>query len=129
MNASERSLQELEEIVRRRLCAVCTDRTDDGECGREHPESCALFRLFPQVARAILATSSDDIRDYVDAIRRDVCSICMEQAADGNCEVRDEVQCALDAYLIPVVEAIEEATGKTFDGVGNRTPFAVLPVR
>ena len=30
---------------------VCTERTADGECGLEKPSGCALFRLFPEVAR------------------------------------------------------------------------------
>jgi hypothetical protein len=73
-----------------------------------------LFRLFPQVARAIQSTHSDDIRDYIAAIRAEVCSVCRDQEADGTCERREQVCCALDAYLIPIVEAIEEATGRKF---------------
>ena len=111
----DRSLGEVEAIVRNRICGVCTERTMDGECGLEEPASCALFRLFPQVAQAIRMVKSDDINQYIEAIRRNVCSVCAEQAADGSCETRRQVQCALDAYLVLVVEAIEEATGKTID--------------
>ena len=49
----DRSLVELESIVRNRICKVCTERTVDGQCGLEEPSNCALFRLFPQVAQAI----------------------------------------------------------------------------
>jgi len=111
----ERSLIELEAIVRNRICAICTERTVEGQCGLEEPSSCALFRLFPEVATAILSVESDDIRVYIDAIRQKVCSVCTEAAADGSCETRQEVRCALDAYLLPIVEAIEEATKKRFD--------------
>ena len=38
----ERSLAELEAIVRNRICKVCTERTVDGQCGLEEPSSCAL---------------------------------------------------------------------------------------
>jgi hypothetical protein len=110
-----RTLEELEAIVRERICRVCTDRTVDGACGLEDPSKCALFRLFPQVARAVQSTSSDDIRDYIRAIREQVCSFCEEQAADGECETRKQVQCALDAYLLPIIDAIDKSTGKTFD--------------
>ena len=109
------SLFELEAMVRDRICRVCSDRTVDGQCGLEEPSSCALFRLFPHVATAIQSTRSDDIRDYIQAIREKVCSICSEQAADGRCDVRREVRCALDAYLVLIVDAIEEATGRNFD--------------
>ena len=111
----DRSFDELEAIVRNRICSVCTERTTEGQCGLESPSSCALFRLFPQVAQAIQSVASDDIRQYIDAIRRNVCTVCEEQARDGSCEVRQQVQCSLDAYLLLVVDAIEEATGKTFD--------------
>jgi hypothetical protein len=119
----DRSLIELEAIVRNRICKVCTERTGDGECGLETPSSCALFRLFPQVAQAIQSVNSDDIRPYIEAIRAGVCSVCQDQAADGSCETRHQVRCALDAYLLLVVDAIEEATGKTFDKTGIH-PFS-----
>jgi hypothetical protein len=86
----------------------------DGTCGLEDQGQCALFRLFPQVAEAIQTTHSDNIEDYIGAIRRKVCSVCTAQESDESCDVRQEVQCALDAYLVLVVEAIEEATGKDF---------------
>lgn len=110
-----RSLVELEAIVRDRICRVCTSRTIHGDCGLENPSSCALFQLFPQVAKAIQSVESDDIQQYVDAIRQQVCTVCADQDAAGSCETRQQVQCALDAYLLLVVDAIEEATGKTFD--------------
>jgi hypothetical protein len=110
----DRSLAELETVVRDRICAVCSDRKVDGSCGLESPPDCALFRLFPQVAQAIQSTNSDNIQDYINAIRRDVCTVCAAQLSDGSCDLRQQVQCALDAYLLLIVEAIEDATGKTF---------------
>ena len=110
-----RPIGEVEAIVRNRICGVCTERTADGQCGLAAPVNCALFRLFPEVARAIQSVESNDIQPYIEAIRRNVCSVCADQAADGSCETRQQVQCALDAYLVLIVDAIEEATGKTFD--------------
>ena len=114
-----RSLVELESIVRNKICNVCTRRTVDGACGLENPSSCALFRLFPQVAQAIASVDSNYIQDYIEAIRLQVCPLCPDQESDGGCETRQQVQCALDAYLLLVVDAIEEATGKTFDRAGD----------
>ena len=110
----ERSLEELETILRATVCRVCTDRNTDGSCGLEDRESCALLRLFPQVVRAIQTTQSDDIRDYVQAIRKQVCSICRMQDAEGLWKTIEGVEWALDAYLLLVVGAIEEATGRKF---------------
>jgi|ERR1017187_4225343 hypothetical protein len=120
----DRSLEEIEAIVRNRICRVCTERTAEGQCGLENPSQCALFRLFPQVAQAIQSVMSDDIRQYIEAIRRDVCSVCAEQARDGSCEVRQQVQCSLDAYLALVVDAIEDATGRIFNRTGFDTTLA-----
>jgi len=117
----ERSLEELERTIRETVCRVCTDRTNEGSCGLEDPGSCALFRLFPQVAKAVQTTHSDDIRDYIKAIREQVCSICQMQDAEGHCETRERVECALDAYLLLIVDAIEEATGRKF-----RHPIAFI---
>src|SRR5215472_17150254 len=111
----DRSLAELEAIVRNRICKVCTERAVDGQCVLEEPSSCALFHLFPQVAQAIQSVRSDDISDYIDAIRGEVCSVCEQQNAQGSCEARQQVRCSLDAYLLLVVDAIEEATGKKFN--------------
>ena len=125
----ERSLEQLEASVKDRICRVCSDRTTEGDCGREDPSTCALFRLFPEVAYAIQSTHSEDIRDYVRAIRERVCSVCHEQAFDGSCETREQVQCSLDAYLLLVVDAIEEATGKSFDRTGLPPGEFAQPVR
>ena len=125
-----RTLEELEAVIRERICNVCTERTVNGDCGLENPSSCALFRLFPQVARAVQTTHSDDIRDYIRAIREQVCSICSEQTPEGECESRRQVNCSLDAYLLPIVDAIEESTGRDFDRtvLGGLTQFGTQPV-
>jgi len=109
-----RTLVELEEIVRRRVCGVCSERTEQGNCGLEQPSECALFRLFPLVAQAVQSVSSNEIEPYLAAIRANVCTICFDQDRSGVCEKRDRVRCSLDAYLPLVVDAIEEATGKVF---------------
>jgi hypothetical protein len=64
----DRSLANLEQILRRRICHVCSDRRDDGSCGLEKPADCAIFRYLPEVAGAIQATESDDVPDYLRAI-------------------------------------------------------------
>jgi hypothetical protein len=125
----ELSQTELEDLVRNRICAVCSDRKTDGTCGLEEPGQCALFRLFPQVAEAIQTTHSDNLEDYINAIRRNVCTVCEAHESDESCGVRQQVQCALDAYLLLVVETIEEATGKNFGrplpGRANDRPISV----
>lgn len=128
----KQDLAEIESIIRNRICSICSDRTTDADCGLAEPSHCALLRLLPEVARAIQSVHSDDIQPFIDAIRHNVCSICADQDADGDCENRQQVRCALDAYLVPVVEAIEEATGKSFEKkdlvlTGGSAPISVGP--
>ncbi len=106
------SIEELEAVVRTRLCGICDKRTIEGICGVEEPQRCSLFGLFPLVAQAILATESEAIGPYLDAIHENVCSVCIDQRLDGTCPQREEATCALDAYLPQVVEAIERAIGR-----------------
>ena len=111
----ERSLAELEVDCPKPDLSACARNGPSRGMRSGAPSSCALFRLFPQVAQAIQSVNSDDIQPYIEAIRRNVCSVCTDQEPDGSCETRQQVHCALDAYLLLVVDAIEEATGKTFD--------------
>jgi hypothetical protein len=104
-------VDELEAIVRRRICAICEFRKVEEACSHEEPGRCSLFELFPLVAQAIAATDSDNIEDYRNAIRENVCSVCIDQTLDGSCERREKA-CALDGYLEQIVEAVEEATGR-----------------
>ncbi len=106
------TLEQLEAAVRSRICSVCTKRTVEGLCGDREPERCSLFTLFPLVAQAILATDSDDLQPYIDAIHEHVCSVCVDQRLDGTCPQRDRAQCALDSCMPQVVEAMEEALGR-----------------
>ncbi len=106
------NVEELEAIVRNRLCSVCAERTVDQTCGLEESEHCSLFELFPLVAQAILATESEAIEPYVEAIHENVCAVCVDQRLDGTCPRRDEVRCALDMHLPEVIAAIEEAIGR-----------------
>jgi len=106
-------MDELEAILRARICALCSERTFEGACGREQDKHCSLFELLPLVAQAIRATGGNDIGAYAAAIRENVCPVCIEQRLDGSCPQRETMSCALDAYLGAIVEAIEEATGRS----------------
>ncbi len=105
-------MEDLQATVRARICALCSTRTAEGACGAEQPESCSLQTLFPLIAEAVMATQSDNLQSYVDAIHENVCSVCIDQRLDGSCPQREEKCCALDAYMPQIVEAIEEAIGR-----------------
>ena len=107
----EKSLARLEEVLRRRICGVCIDRNVDGTCALSERRECALFDRFPKIVQSISRVQSDQIDDYITAIREDVCIDCPNQDPEGLCRVREEVRCVLDRYLLLIVSAIEEVRG------------------
>jgi hypothetical protein len=105
----------LETTIRNRICGSCEDGIPEAVCGRTNPDTCSLYSLIPEVARAVLVTDSHDILDYVRAIREHVCNLCGQLQINGNCDPRELPHCALDAHMMSVVGAIEEVTGRSFD--------------
>ena len=101
----------LEEALRRRVCSVCVDRNPDGTCDLDARHECVLFSRLPEIARAISSVHSDNVDDYVMAIRTNICSSCSHQDANGFCLEREQVRCALDRYLSPIIDTIEEING------------------
>ncbi len=70
---------------------------------------CFLFANFPAIVQAIVRTRSDKIDDYVASIRENICTTCSNQDNEGVCQVREQVRCVPDRYLLLIVETIEEA--------------------
>ena len=103
--------KKLEDAIRQRICSVCVDRNTGGNCALDASSECALFDSFPRIVQAVSGVQSELIDDYVAAIRSTVCSECVNQDRNGICNVREEVRCALDRYLLLIVEAIEEVQG------------------
>jgi hypothetical protein len=111
-----KSLARLEEALRRRVCSVCIDRNVDGTCNLNARHECALFERFPEIASALLRVQSDTIDDYIAVIREVVCDNCPNQEESGFCRVREEVRCALDRYLLLIVNVVEEGRAPILKG-------------
>lgn len=104
MSHDERYLQE----IRDKVCRKCIDRTASGLCVTSTYDSCAINRYLPELIDIVLTTPGDDLDAYVAVLRERVCSTCGHQSADGHCDMRDDVECALDRYFPLIVEAIQE---------------------
>lgn len=109
----------MESVVRNIVCELCVERTATTACGLEAGPGCALFEFFPLVTQAIASVKSGDVNDYVAAIRREVCRVCPGEAPDGVCEARRQARCALDAYLLLVVDAVGEAQASLMNRSGG----------
>lgn len=54
-----------------------------------------------------MAQASDDrYQAYMDAIRRRVCTVCLDQRDDGTCQLAGGRLCAIEAQLPRVVQAV-----------------------
>jgi hypothetical protein len=97
------------EAIRRRVCAVCLDGTDDAGCGLVGPTRCALEELLPRLVDAIrdVRVRRDDA--FAAAVEARVCGHCAHRDAFGLCRLRRDGRCAVAVYLPLVVEAVDEA--------------------
>src|SRR5262245_55056943 len=99
--------QEYMDAIRERVCGVCLDSRDDKSCGLTG-RTCAVESHPPGLVQALSSVASARMEDYAAAIRSQVCSACQHQDAEGRCELRDGSDCALDAYLSLVLDAVED---------------------
>ncbi len=104
MHHDERYLQ----AIRERVCVKCIDRTTSGLCVASTFDACAINRYLPEIVDIVLAAPEGGNEEYVARLREKVCSVCQHQSPDGRCDMRDDVECALDRYFPLVIEAIQE---------------------
>jgi len=94
--------------IAERICRFCNDRDAHGKCARPADDPCALHSHLDLVVESILGVGEHpDVAPYLAALRAKTCPHCRQDAA-GDCALRDLGQCAPDAYLLPVIEVIED---------------------
>lgn len=112
--------QAYSDAIRARVCAVCLDSRDDKSCtlsGRV----CAIEAHLPRLVVALSSITSSRIDEYEAAIRADVCSQCAHQDAQGACALREGANCALEAYLPLVLDAVEDVNARFLAQLGPST--------
>lgn len=103
------ALAEMETLKRRLsqvVCPACTESKPDGSCGLEEPDQCPMWVQLPRLVKVVKAVQSPRMDPYLRKVREDVCANC-RALQDGRCDARDEGRCALDAYLLVIVQTIE----------------------
>jgi len=114
MKYDEKYLQE----IRQRVCSKCIDRTASGLCTASTFEACAINRYLPEIIDIVLSGPPAEYDEYVSRLRSKVCSACGRQSPDGRCDLRDDVECALDRYFPVIIEAIRDAAAAGNKGAG-----------
>jgi len=105
------------DAVRRRVCAICLDGTDDGRCGLAGPPACAIDEHLPRLVDAILDVHR--LRDdaYAAAVEARVCGHCSHRDGLGLCRLRRDGRCTISVYLPLIVEAVHEVERR--DEIGS----------
>jgi hypothetical protein len=57
---------------------------------------------------------SDKYQAYWDALRRHVCTVCLDAGSDGNCGLTGRV-CGLEAHFPRIIDAIENIDSSRMD--------------
>jgi hypothetical protein len=96
------------DAIRRRVCAICLDGTDDGACGLSGPLLCGIAENIARLVDAILEARGRRDGAYAAAVEAKVCSPCPHRDELGLCRLRRDGHCAVNVYLPLVIEAIEE---------------------
>lgn len=94
------------ESVRMTVCRKCIDGDNNGNCRLPGNEQCMLQAHFPSILEMLSEVKGHSMEPYVDALRSSVCSQCASRSADGTCQKREKLECALDRYYPLVIEKV-----------------------
>lgn len=111
---------EIDRRLRERLCPRCARYTSTHGCSLPPSRRCAIFANLAEIIDVVRRTHSWRIDPYADTLRLRVCAVCRHEDDHGSCPMRENLDCALDAYFPLVVDEIE--------GVLGVSPPAPIPV-
>lgn len=100
--------EEFWQVLQERICVKCLDGKGDGTCAIGGEDACALKAHLSIIIEAVNSVYSHSIVPYEEQLRLKVCSVCTHQSPEGECAMRNSVDCALDRYFPLIVEVIEE---------------------
>jgi hypothetical protein len=101
----------IEDRVRETICRACIYETAGGGCSLRGME-CPIIGRIDRVIEIVRTTHSDCIDPYVERVREVVCSQCQMQNEQGRCALREHADCALDDYLLLLIDLVEQELAK-----------------
>ncbi len=78
-----------------------------GECFFGIDRECTYKRLFPTVVEVVGAEKTSSLQHYIDALRVKVCENCKQESPYEKCQLREDLECAVDQDLPSIIEMIE----------------------
>lgn len=105
----KQDLQELDRRLKEIICPVCVERGPTGTCNLSDLEQCPITLHLPGLVEVVRSVHSDQMEDYLEKVRQDICTNCESALSPlGQCDVRNSGHCALDAYLLLIVQIIDD---------------------
>jgi hypothetical protein len=102
-------IAELKNRLNAVICPLCSDRRADGSCGLDRIDECPITTHLDGLIYAAVTVNSPRMDDYVEAVRKDICPTCRHRASSvDRCDVRTEGHCALDSFLLPALEVVDD---------------------
>ncbi len=106
-------LRELDRRLKEIICPICVERGPKATCNLWDLEECPITLHLPRLVEVVRTVHSDQMKAYVEKVRQDICTTCQSALSPlGQCDVRDAGHCALDAYLLLVVQTIDDFLAK-----------------
>ena len=101
--------EELKKRLLAAVCPICTERREDGSCGLERLSECPITTHLRGLVYTAASVKSGRMDRYVEAVRKTICPNCSHRLDSvDQCEVRIEGHCALDSYLMPALDVIDD---------------------
>lgn len=101
--------EELKSRLQAAICPVCTERRENGSCGLDRISECPITTHLDGLVYTAVTVKSGRMDKYVDAIRKSICPNCRHRVEPvESCDVRVEGHCALDSYLMPALDVVDD---------------------
>ncbi|MBU1100454.1 MAG: hypothetical protein KKA84_08635 [Bacteroidetes bacterium] len=94
--------------VENKICKMCIDADNEGDCVLTEEEHCAVKMYLPQIVEIVHKTNNDNLDEHLKKLRAEVCADCNARDAKGKCHLREDSNCALDRYFTVIVETIKK---------------------
>lgn len=101
-------MQKYAKAIKERVCAICVDSDENGNCTLSNKETCSVQAFLPQIVDIIHNSGTDDIQIYKEKVHETICSNCRTQESGGYCHLREDVNCSVDRYFRYIVETIQQ---------------------
>ena len=101
-------MQRYIDAIRKNVCAICVDSTEEGDCTLTNKEICAVEYYLPTIIEVVQSTDSEDLNEYHSKLKDTICAECHAAEDKEHCYLREDANCSLDRYFALIVETIKK---------------------